>query len=791
MSPNETPRNSRETAYSAIAIVAALVALIIAAIAYFAPNAQTPNENKPPIVAISASNYHSLALDGEGKVYAVGTSYFGQLGLGDNGWEADRKSFTLVDSLEGKKIVAIAAGSYYSLALSNDGIVYAAGNNRYGQLGLGDSGDENSRNVFTLVSSLEGRKIVAIAAGKYHSLTLDADGKVYATGRNNDGQLGLGDSDLRKTWTFVESLEDKKIVAVAAGDDHSLALDSDGKVYATGRNDDGQLGLGDRDLRKTWTFVKSLEGKKVIAISAGVKHSLALDVNGAVYATGYNYYGQSGLGGATWREIWTLVSLPDEKQIVAIAAGEYHSLALDSDGGVCATGANANGQLGLGDYDNRKSFMTVSSLKDKKIVAVAGGGEHSLALSSEGKVYATGNSKAGRLGMGDEAAIATFTLVPSFSAQSAVKISPSDKRIVAVAAGDYHSLALDANGAVYATGKNERGQLGLDDNKNRKTWTFVPSLEGKKIVAVAAGDHHSLALDKNGKVYAAGSNYKELGLSDMNDISDRKTFTFVHPLSDKKIIAISAGDYHSLALDNEGKVYATGGNEDGRLGLDDNKDRKTWTFVPSLEGKKIVAIAAGKYHSLTLDSEGKVYATGLNEYGELGLGDSGFGNDRNSFTPVSSLEGKKIVAIAAGDDYSLALDKNGKVYAAGASSAGKLGADDSYDRETFAPVSSLEGKKIVAMTDSFVIDSEGKFYAAGYNRYGQLGLGDENAREVWTLVPSLSDKKIMAIARSDGRSFAIDELGKLYATGNNLYGQLGLGDNDDRNVFTPALLFDR
>ncbi|MDR2638700.1 MAG: hypothetical protein LBC09_02550, partial [Helicobacteraceae bacterium] len=249
--------------------------------------------------------------------------------------------------------IAIAAETSKSLALDSDGKVYAAGWNEYGQLGLGDNID---RNAFTEVAALKGKKIIAIAAGHRHSLALDSDGKVYATGDNEDGELGLGDKINRDRFTEVSSLKGKKIIAIEAGSFASFALDSDGKVYAIGYNTHGQLGLGDTNYRDRFTEVLSLSGKKIIAIAAETSKSLALDSDGKVYAAGWNKYGQLGLGDNIDRNAFTEVAALKGKRIIAIAAGWRHSLALDSGGKVYATGENEESRLGLGDKINRNEF---------------------------------------------------------------------------------------------------------------------------------------------------------------------------------------------------------------------------------------------------------------------------------------------------------------------------------------------------------------------------------------------------------------------------------------------------
>jgi alpha-tubulin suppressor-like RCC1 family protein len=185
-------------------------------------------------------------------------------------------------------------------------------------------------------------KVKAIAAGGFHSLALTESGEVYAWGWNEYGQLGLGDTEDRLTPTKVEGLP--RVKAVAAGYDHFLALTESGEVYACGDNVYGQLGLGDTENRLTPTKVEGLP--KVKAIAAGgispvqsivvASHSLALTESGEVYAWGYNADGQLGLGDTEDRLTPTKVEgLPKVK---AVAAGYDHSLALTESGEVYAWG---------------------------------------------------------------------------------------------------------------------------------------------------------------------------------------------------------------------------------------------------------------------------------------------------------------------------------------------------------------------------------------------------------------------------------------------------------------------
>ncbi|MDR1614634.1 MAG: hypothetical protein LBS26_03590 [Campylobacteraceae bacterium] len=355
--------------------------------------------------------------------------------------------------------MAIIAGYYHSFALSNDGKVYAAGYNEYGQLGLGDSGSETDRSNFTEVTFLSDKNITAIITGGAHSFVLSNDGKVYATGFNLIGQFGLGDNTDRNSFTEVTSISG--ISAIAAGDLYSFALSNDGKVYATGDNHLGQLGLGDWTDRSNFTEVTFLSDKNITAIITGNAHSFALSNDSKVYATGFNEYGQLGLGGNANRDNFTEVTFLSDKNITAIVAGYYHSFALSNDGKVYATGYNDYGQLGLGDWIDRSNFTEVTFLSDKNITAIITGGAHSFALSNDGKVYAAGYNGPGQLGLGDTTDHIDFTEVTSISGVSAI------------AAGGAHSFALTNDGKVYATGRNDYGQLGLSDNTDRSNFTEV------------------------------------------------------------------------------------------------------------------------------------------------------------------------------------------------------------------------------------------------------------------------------------------------------------------------------
>jgi alpha-tubulin suppressor-like RCC1 family protein len=322
--------------------------------------------------AISAGNYHTLALKYDRSVWAAGTNSSGQLG---DGTTNNRPSLVSVTNLIGA--IAISGGGSNSLALMTNGIVRAWGANGYGQLGDGTTIQRTTNVVVTNLTS-----VIAIAAGGAHGLAL-SNGMVRAWGTNCYGQLGDGTMLRRLTNVLVTNLT--SVVAISAGGAHSLALLTNGTVRAWGTNACGQLGDGTTTLRTTNVVVTNLTS--VMAIAAGGTHSLALLSNGTVRAWGANGYGQ--LGDGTTIQRTTNVVVTNLTSVMAIAAGGAHSLALLSNGTVRAWGTNNFGQLGDG-TTNKSRLTNVLVINLSNVVAIAAGSMHSVALKSDGTVWVWG-----------------------------------------------------------------------------------------------------------------------------------------------------------------------------------------------------------------------------------------------------------------------------------------------------------------------------------------------------------------------------------------------------------------
>ena len=282
---------------------------------------------------------------------AWGSDYSGQLGNGSTNNNSFPDQVIQSGVLAGKTITTMAAGHTHSLALCSDGILAAWGCNGYGQLGNGSSGNLSSSPVLVNQSGvLAGKTIIAVAAGTDHSLTLCSDGTLAAWGRNSLGQLGNGSTSNNSSPVLVNQsgvLAGKTVIAVAAGTDHSLALCSDGTLAAWDRNSFGQLGNGSTSNNSSPVLVNQsgvLAGKTIIAIATGDNHCLALCSDGTLAAWGYNYSGQLGNGSTSNNSSPVLVNqsaVLAGKTITAISAGAHHNLAMCSDGTLAVWGYNS------------------------------------------------------------------------------------------------------------------------------------------------------------------------------------------------------------------------------------------------------------------------------------------------------------------------------------------------------------------------------------------------------------------------------------------------------------------
>ena len=395
-------------------------------------------------------------------------------------WQAPRILCTAV------VILALLAGNLARgvspAAAASPNAAWAWGNNRAAELGFELASRLSQRPTPTQVLGAGASDVVALAAGRRHNLLVKPGGVLYTWGDNSRGQLGTGSTAANSNRPGqVTALNG--VTAIAAGGLHSLVV-ANALVYGWGDNTQGQLGAGTSDSCAgsgcSRAPVPIALPVAATGVGAGSYHSLAIVPGGQLWAWGSNSHGQLG-GGSTVATSSIPVPVEGLAGVIAVTGGEAHTLALKGDGSVWAWGSNVYGQLGNGGADGDKHATPVAVPGLAGVVAIAAGSRHNLALRSDGTIWAWGYNVNGELGAGDNGS-------PNPTPRQVFGLT----NVVAIAAGDNHSLAVQAGGAVWAWGSNAYYQLGNTAGGPRVAPVQVAGISGA--VMVAGGGNHSLAL---------------------------------------------------------------------------------------------------------------------------------------------------------------------------------------------------------------------------------------------------------------------------------------------------------
>lgn len=345
-----------------------------------------------------------------------------------------------------------------------------------------------------------------------------------------------------------------------------------------------------------------------------------------------------------------------------------------------------------------------------------------------------------------------------------------------LAGGFAHRVWVDGAGLVWTQGDNLRGQLGNGGINRRDTPQHPLGMD--QAIMVASGLDHVLVLRRDGTLWGwgygdvgqVGATFRTPQILDSLGLPLLSSYTIEHQpvqLALPPIATIAAGSRHSLAVAQDGVLYAWGANDSGQLGLGDRFDR----YLParlSPAPPGIVQLTAGYDHSLALDGQGTLYAWGANDSGQLGDG-----TQLQRTTPGVVWGLPPAQAMAAGAGFTVLVDRSGQLYTWGANGSGQLGDGTTMTRlQPMAIPGAVDGMAVAAgRAHALGLRRDGTVWAWGANESGQLGLGDTQSR----LVPEqvLGLPAITAIACGDGFSLAQGSDGVLYAWGNNAFMQLG------------------
>ena len=482
--------------------------------------------------SVSTGRGHSLAIKSDGTLWAWGDNdWYGQLGDGttvkrsspvqigtDNNWRfvsaghfqssAIKSDGTLwiwgyVYGMSNKQSPfqvgiennwqSVSAGSYFIAARKVNGSLWAWGDNSNGQLGDGTTVFKASP---VQVGSV-GINWALLSAGSNHTTGIKSDGTLWTWGNNTNGQLG--DGTLVKKTSPIQIGTDNNWVSVSAGDSHTLALKSDGTLWAWGYN--GSARLGDGTWNNKISPIQIGTGNNWVSVSAYGAHTAGMKSDGTLWTWGWNAFGQLGDGTTVWR--LSPIQVGTDKNWISVTVGGSYTVALKSDGTLWAWGNNPDGRLGDGTMVNKIAPVKIGVDNNWTSFSVGGdysvGGGHTVALKSDGTLWAWGYNLNGQLGDGT-------TVNKTSPTQIGV-----DNNWGSVSAGKRHTLARKSDGSLWGWGYNWRGQLGDGTTGTKHSPVQIGSPD-IGLVLISAGADHTSGIKSDGSLWSWGYNlYGQLG----------------------------------------------------------------------------------------------------------------------------------------------------------------------------------------------------------------------------------------------------------------------------------------
>jgi alpha-tubulin suppressor-like RCC1 family protein len=687
-------------------------------------------------------------------------------------------------------IKKISCNLYSTIILLKNNELWTCGNNTYGQLGFGDTTD---RNIFTLVTKPSNMtsNIKDISCGGYHSSLLLENNELWTCGNNTYGQLGLGDKINRSTFTQVTkpATMTSPIKYITSGVYYTVLLCEDSSLWVVGNNNYGQLGFGDTTDRKVFTKVTrpSTMTSNVKDIYSETNHTVLLTNDNEIWSCGYNSNGQLGFGDTTDRNIFTKVTKPSTmtSNIKELVCGYSHTVLLTNDNEIWSCGYNSNGQLGLGDNTNRNIFTLVNL--DELDINYFPLVSQDLNDSEKGKYFY-------RMLPDVKSLAVTYPILSSNShnIDNSFLTHSSYGKFTKLFSRTNDFFAINDDGRLLGMGKTA---IENSDSSN----ALFPMLPENFHIAYSSDiiyDNPKVVKEEkifNTDLWVVGNNtYGQLGLG---SIINAYNYTLL-PRMESNFKSISNGRTHTLLLLEDNTLWVTGENQYGQLGLGDTTNRSVFTKVtkPVDMTSPIKEIDSGYYYNIILCEDNSLWVVGNNTYGQLGLGDT---TQRNIFTRITKPKDmiSDVKKVYCSIYHCFLLLKDNSLWACGENEKGQLGLGDYNDRSTFTkvtkPVDMTSSIKEISCTfdQTLLLLENNELWVTGENGSGQLGLGDTIDRKVFTKVtrPSTMTSPIKKIRDGNAYVILLCEDNSLWVIGNNGFGELGLGSvSSDVYSFTKV-----
>lgn len=637
-----------------------------------------------------------------GRLTGAGIASSGELGAGNT---TQRNAPTSSGSTQYSDV---ASGASHSVAIVRDtGAVVAWGKNQYGQVG---NGSTNNSTGPTAVKGLPASKIVDVVAGGAFSAALDIDGNVWTWGRNDLGQLGIGNAT--DATSAVRVLIDAKIVTIAAGDAHMLAVDDAGNTWAWGANANGQLGTGTSS-DKLPLPVKITTPAPLVEVAANATASFGVTAAGKLVSWGGATDADSGHGTAATKKPAEIASAASTSFRDVNAAADQ-AFAIDVDGNLWGWGTNTGGELGRATTTAPTKFAL-----DKKVVAVATSATNSAFTTADGKVYATGLGANGQLGQSSTTPVASFTEVPAWGTATQANVPSYAKNgttwlnptFMQVSAGGNTTAGVDVEGHLWLWGAGTSGQLGGGGTGNASAPQMVAS--SVDFSSVKVGGTHVVALATDGTVWTFGASSSGANGRTVSLLTPTRA-PIAAPIAD-----IAASNNHTVALAVGGNtLFGWGQNTAGQLGVASSAAR---TLPATKALSAATGITAGDGFTVVLDSTSKASVLGAAPWGSsanpftsqyadieasgaivIGTQRIGTNNVQTYGIASGGAAAASLITITnsmftnadAGSGHVVALDVNGTVWTWGANGNGQLGRDGAAGSPALLPVVGDPSRKV-------------------------------------------------------------------------------------------------
>ena len=355
--------------------------------------------------------------------------------------------------------------------------------------------------------------------------TAGATASLWSWGRNNNGQLGLGNITDYSSPKQVGSLNNWVSTVGFMRSNSAYAIKSNGTLWSWGNNGVGELGLGNTTYYSSPKQVGSLT--TWLNIAASYLDALATKTDGTLWSWGYNNYGQLGLGNITRysspKQVGSLTNW------LSVSCGSYSMFATKTDGTLWSWGLNNYGQLGLGNVTKYSSPKQVGSLTNWAGASIAASGGTSLVIKSDGTFWAWGTYNAGQL---------PLNVIAVYSSPKQVGVLTN---WLTVTAGLYHAGAVKSNGTAWVWGQGTNGALGLNNSTSYSSPVQLGALTTWS--KLSAGRFHTAATKTDKSLWSWGSNvYGQLGLGSTTNYSSPKQVGSLNVWA-----TVSSGNYHTIA----------------------------------------------------------------------------------------------------------------------------------------------------------------------------------------------------------------------------------------------------